>query len=73
VRVQAVVGKIGPNRELTNAQAQDLELGSSVDGVHTYRGSITANVPGYQGYTVRVVPRHEDVQVPAELSLVAWD
>jgi starch phosphorylase len=73
VRVQAMVGKIGPNRELMNALAHDLELGSSIDGVYTYKGSVTADVAGYLGYTVRVVPRHEDVEVPAELGLVAWE
>jgi starch phosphorylase len=73
VRVQAVVGKIGPNRELTQTSPQDLALGSGVDGLYNYEGSIVAEIPGYQGYTVRVVPKHEDVSVPNELSLVAWE
>ncbi len=73
VRVQAVVGKIGPNRELTHSAAHDLTLESSVEGLSNYRGSILAGIPGYQGYTVRVVPKHDDVSIPGELSLITWE
>jgi starch phosphorylase len=73
VRAQALVGKIGPNRELTHTETHDLALDSNHDGLAVYRGTLSADAPGYQGYTVRVVPVHPDVVVPAELSLVAWE
>lgn len=73
VRVQAVVGKVGPNRELVSARVEDLTYQGSSDGRHVFKGKVTCDVPGYQGYTVRVIPQHEDVSVPSELSLVAWE
>ncbi|AIE88012.1 alpha-glucan family phosphorylase [Fimbriimonas ginsengisoli] len=73
VSVQAVVGKVGPNRELQNAQITEL-LPVGADGNRQlFKGTITCDVPGYQGYTVRVVPKHDDVAIPSELSLIAWE
>ncbi|MEZ0324533.1 MAG: hypothetical protein ACAH95_01385, partial [Fimbriimonas sp.] len=63
----------GPNRELTQTTPQDLTLESSVDALHNYEGSILADIPGYQGYTIRVIPKHEDIAVPSELALVTWE
>jgi glycogen phosphorylase len=73
VVVQAVVGKIGPNRELTHSWNEPMTLVEGADGRFVYEGALRAEVPGYQGYTVRVVPHHEDVEVPAELNLVCWE
>jgi starch phosphorylase len=73
VRVQAVVGKVGANRELVNTRVEDLAYQGQTDGRAVFSGRVVCDVPGYQGYTVRVVPRHEDVQIPSELSLVAWE
>jgi glycogen phosphorylase len=73
VLVQTVVGKIAPNRELSNTSVVDLALDSQDGGDYVYKGVIQASMAGYQGYTVRIIPRHEDVAVPNELSLVAWE
>lgn len=73
VEVQAVVGKVGSNRELTGTRIENLAFLREENGRSIFGGQISANVPGHQGYTVRVVPHHQDVAVPSELSLVAWE
>jgi starch phosphorylase len=38
---------------------------------HIYAGAVSAS-RNFDEYTVRVVPHHEDAQLPAELPLIAW-
>jgi starch phosphorylase len=38
---------------------------------HIYAGVVPA-VRAFDDYTVRIVPHHEDAQLPAELPLIAW-
>jgi len=71
--VQVVVGKVGPNRELVSARIESLTYSGERDGKHIYTGEIECDSPGYQGYTVRVAPQHEDVGVDSELRLVKWE
>ncbi|MFY9233444.1 MAG: alpha-glucan family phosphorylase [Fimbriimonadaceae bacterium] len=89
VRVQAFVGQIGPNRDLVNAQPVDLELfsdpplspmnggergqGGEGSGQHVFQGSIACAEAGHRGYTVRILPRHDLVDVAHELPLAAWE
>jgi glycogen phosphorylase len=73
VRVEAVVGKVGPNRDLLATRVQKLQHVEVEDGRHVFVGTIFCDTPGHQGYTVRVVPHHEHVHVPSELALVAWE
>lgn len=73
VRVEALVGKAGANRELLATRAERLAPQTQEDGVWHFGGEIECDVPGHQGYTVRVLPNHADVDVPAELQLVAWE
>jgi len=73
VDVQAVVGKVGPNRELVNSHFVSLTRTGGEGSVHTYTGTLRFDVPGYLGYTLRIVPKHEDVGIPSELALVAWE
>ncbi len=72
VQVQAVSGKVGVNRELTNTSVVDLTFGEKDGEDFVYSGSLKCDQPGHQGYTVRVVPHHPNVSVPAELNLVRW-
>ena len=73
VRVEALVGKAGANRELLATRAETLSPTGNEGEVWSYTGEIACDVAGHQGYTVRVVPSHPDVQIPAELQLVAWE
>lgn len=73
VDVQAVVGKVGMNRELVSTRVDSLTYHSTVEGVHEFTGTITCDFIGYQGYTIRIIPKNEDVNVRTELTLVAWE
>jgi len=73
VRVQSVVGKIGPNRELVKTRVQDLKFVSTDSGVSIFESDIECDLVGHQGYSVRVVPFNEDVAIPSELSLITWE
>ncbi|MFI5386425.1 MAG: alpha-glucan family phosphorylase [Fimbriimonadales bacterium] len=73
VAVEAVSGKIGPNRDLVSTQVNRLsKVGQDGDST-TFEGTVRCESPGYCGYTVRVVPTHPDVDVASELSLVCWE
>jgi starch phosphorylase len=72
VRVQAVSGKVGSNRELTNTSVIDLSFGEKDGEDFVYAGQLKCDQPGHQGYTVRIIPFHPNVSVPAELNLVHW-
>jgi starch phosphorylase len=73
VRVQAIVGQVGSNRELHDITVADLELVTSEGGKYVYEGEAKCDEPGHRGFVVRVVPWHEDVRVPSELPLVQWE
>lgn len=73
VRVEALVGKIGPNRELTACTVTVLTASGKNGSGFTFEGSIVCDRPGHQGYTVRIVPHNTAIRVPSELSLVAWE
>lgn len=73
VDVQAIIGRIGPNREIVDAQVVSMEYKSTDNGVLLFEGSLVCNSAGHQGYTVRVIPKHADINVAHELTLVAWE
>lgn len=73
VRVQALVGRIGANRELVAPTAYDLNFEGSEDGNFVFVGELPCDRPGHQGYTVRIVPQHANINVPSELNLIAWE
>lgn len=72
VQVQTVIGKIGPNRDLLDVAPQVMKHNGSNGSIHEFEITIECSKAGYQGYTVRVLPHHDDVHVPSELGLVAW-
>ncbi|RYG26316.1 glycosyltransferase family 1 protein [bacterium] len=73
VRVEALVGKAGSNRELLGTRVEALSPAGTEGDVSIFEGEVVCDVAGHQGYTVRVVPSHPNVDVPAELQLVAWE
>ena len=46
---------------------------AATDGEHLYRGTVPSRASGLHGYAVRVLPCHDDVLVPNELPLIAWE
>jgi glycogen phosphorylase len=73
IRVQAAVGKVGPNRDLIDIHFHDLEHVTGEGSRHVYSASVPNTEPGNRGYTVRVVPFHPMVNVPHELPKVLWE
>jgi starch phosphorylase len=73
VRVQVVLGKIGPNRDLLDAVPIDMRHVGSEDGLQIFEAAIPCPAPGHQGYIVRIIPDFPDLSVPADLNLVTWE
>jgi starch phosphorylase len=73
VKVQAVSGKIGPNRDLLGTAMNELALVGQDGNSYTFEGMVQCGSPGYCGYTVRVIPSHPNVSIPSELALVSWE
>jgi hypothetical protein len=46
--------------------------GPGPDGSHQFVGRVVAVAAGRQGYTVRVLPSHEDLAHPIDTGLVVW-
>lgn len=72
-RVQAVVGRVGSNRELQDVWHVDLTHVGSENGMHSFEGEVPCRQAGHLGYTVRIVPSSPDVVIPSELNLVRWE
>lgn len=72
VRVQAVVGKVGSQRDLVDANIIDLQPEPSPEG-SVFSGDVPCSDMGHRGYTVRMIPHNVDVAVPNELPLVRWE
>jgi glycogen phosphorylase len=72
VAVQLAHGRVGPNGELIDPALIPMSVDGCTDGVCDYTGSFTARSAGLYGFTVRVLPAHEDLITPMEMGLVAW-
>ncbi len=73
VLVEAFHSSLGNDGGLRTGRGVQLELAGRSDGKYVYRGAVPARTSGLHGYAVRVLPRHEDVLVPNELPLIAWE
>ena len=72
VEVQAVIGKIGPNRDLLQTHMKTLKHKKHTADGDLFEGETLLPETGHQGYTIRVLPSHPDVHVASELGLVSW-
>lgn len=73
VKVQAVLGQMGSNRDLINGKVFDMTHVTGEGSNHEYQLMHQCNLPGNRGYTVRVIPCHAVVNVKHELPLVRWE
>lgn len=71
VRVQVVAGRVGANRDLTDYEAFDMEAKKGT-GLLSYSATIPADTKGHRGYTVRVLPRNDKIEIAAELGICCW-
>jgi starch phosphorylase len=73
VEVEALFGRVGADDELAEPDRVDLHATGERDGdAWVFEGDVPLTTPGAFGYTVRVLPRLDPDDPPAELGLVAW-
>jgi starch phosphorylase len=73
VEVQLVHGIVGQGDEIERPQTTTMAEVERVDDSRVrYRGSFSCDAAGRYGFTVRVVPVHEDLAASAEMGRVAW-
>jgi glycogen phosphorylase len=81
VEVQLIHGRVGATEELQPAAIVTMELvgldepapgGGGDKNLHRYSGSFVCETAGRYGFTVRVVPSHDDLRTFAEMGCVAW-
>ena len=74
VAVQLLHGQVGPSDELADSEIVEMDLDGPGDepGHHRFVGTFACERTGRHGFTVRVVPKHPDLPVPAEMGCVAW-
>lgn len=73
VVVQAYYSSLRPDGSLRNGHGAPLVWVGSDNDEHLYRGTVPSRTSGLHGYAVRVLPCREDVLVPNELPLIAWE
>ncbi len=74
VAVQLLHGQVGPSDEMADSEIVEMDLDGPGDepGHHRFVGTFACERTGRHGFTVRVVPKHPDLPVPAEMGCVAW-
>ena len=73
VEVQLVHGVVGQGDEIEAPTITPMAVTGSTDDHHLrYTGSFTCESAGRHGFTVRIVPAHEDLAASAEMGRVAW-
>jgi starch phosphorylase len=73
VEVQAVMGKVDSNRDLKDVQVFPLAVVESDGPLAKFTGTFKCDIPGHRGYTVRIVPKNDLINVASELKLVRWE
>ncbi|MFP3899784.1 MAG: alpha-glucan family phosphorylase [Acidimicrobiia bacterium] len=73
VDVQLVHGPVGQGGELTERSWTSMRLAGPADDGHVrYSGSLRCERTGRYGFTVRIVPRHDDLIDGSEMGLTTW-
>ncbi|MFP5320822.1 MAG: alpha-glucan family phosphorylase [Acidimicrobiia bacterium] len=72
VVVQLVHGTVGSGDELESPSITAMTAGDVRDGTVRYRGTFACDSAGRYGFTVRVLPAHEDLAASAEMGRIAW-
>jgi starch phosphorylase len=74
VSVQLYLGRLDARGEIGNVEVTRMEVKErSSDGLSLFEAwAVPCKISGLHGYTVRIVPWHEDLWNPWELGLVLW-
>jgi glycogen phosphorylase len=72
INVEIYFGVLDENRKIINGNTVKMEVEGNKDGVHHYIGNIECTNSGLHGFTIRILPFHEDLGNPYELHLIHW-
>lgn len=73
IRVQAYYGALDSDHNITGGSVAPL-VWSGFDGcLNYYQGDIPTANSGMQGFSIRVLPVHNDAELPIELPLISWE
>ncbi len=70
--VQIYHGQIGIHGDITDGEVVQMNLTESENGKSIFVGSIRYFRSGRHGFTVRVLPHHDDLSSPFETGLIEW-
>jgi starch phosphorylase len=73
VTVQLYYGLLNTKGEISKSEVMAMKwLELNEEGYHVFIGSIPARTSGRYGYTLRILPHHEDLCNPYEPGLILW-
>jgi starch phosphorylase len=72
VEVQLYHGLLDAKDQLNHVKVLPMPPQGGADGVWSFSCNVPFELSGRYGYTVRVIPKHERVLVPHELTLIRW-
>ncbi len=72
VSVEIYSGALDADRDIHEGHAEPMSFVGVEKGVSLFVGTVRCQSSGLHGYTVRVLPRHEDLANPYELRLITW-
>jgi len=73
VTVEIYQGPVDPQGRIVNAEAIHMVCSESHgNGNYTFKGALFCRASGLHGYSVRVLPKHEEPGNPYELGLILW-
>lgn len=73
IAIQVHCGPMDLHDSIVDGTTIDMtQLGSTGDGGILCSTSVPLRTSGRQGFTVRVVPRHDDLEDPIDVPLVVW-
>jgi starch phosphorylase len=72
VSVELYEGTLDSDQEISDGRAIAMEFVSQKRGVSLFVGRTRSQHSGVRGFTLRVLPRHEDLPNPFEPRLIVW-
>jgi len=72
VSVETYEGALDTNQEIEHGRATPMTFVRVEKGISLFVGKVRCQSSGLRGYTVRVLPRHEDLAHPFEPRLIVW-
>jgi len=72
VAVELYEGALNANQEIIQGQATPMSYAGGQKGISLFVGKVRCQNSGLRGYTLRILPRHEDLPNPFEPRLIVW-